>query len=455
MKTIETQKQNPLLASFMRYVSFSVLGMIGLSCYILADTYFIALGMGSDGLAALNLALPIYSFMNGLTLMAGVGSATRYSIFMGQNQQKKANQIFTHGFIFALLLAAVFFILGLFFVNPLASLLGAEGVVHTMSVDYMRMFLLFAPFFFLNNLMNAFVRNDGSPNLAMAAMLIGSLTNIVLDYVFVFPLQMGMAGAALATGMAPVVGLLILSTHILRKKNTFRFVKIKLSLKKLKDISALGVSSLITEVAVGLVIIIFNLIILDISGTVGVAAYGVVVNLGLVMVSVFTGVAQGSQPLLSRNYGKGKFARLFKLYKYGLVFAVSAAVLVYLAVSFFAEPITMLFNTQNNQELTPLAVEGIKIYFSAFIFAAVNIVTSSFFSAVEQPGKSFMLSLSRGLFLVIPLAFLLSRLFGMTGVWMTQPITEILTVIISIVFICLYKKRLSHIAKEQETLKTV
>lgn len=439
-------KRLSVLGNFTKYVSFSVLGMIGLSCYILADTYFIALGMGADGLTALNLAIPVYSFMNGLSLMIGIGCATRYSILMGQGEKEKANGVFTHGFVYAAILAVVFFLAGLLFSNQIASLLGAHGHIQTMAVGYLKTFLLMAPFFFMNNLMNSFVRNDGSPNLGMAAMLLGSLTNIILDYIFIFPLQMGMMGAALATGIAPIVGLMVTSIHILKKKNRFKLVKVKLKIKKFMDISSLGISSLITEFAVGMVMIIFNLLILELTGNVGVAAYGVVANIGIVVISIFTGVSQGAQPLLSSDYGKRNTKNLFKVYRYAVITAVSAAAIVYVAVFFFAEPITLLFNTQGNAQLTPIAVEGMKIYFLAFLFSSVNIISSSFLSAVEQAGKSFLISLSRGLVFVVPLAFLLSWAFGMTGIWLTQPVAEVLTAGLSVVMILLFKRKVKSSA---------
>ena len=144
----------------------------------------------------------------------------------------------------------------------------------------------------------------------MAGMLIGSLANIILDYVFIFPLQWGMFGAAFATGLAPIISMCILTRHYIKKKNHFHFHKSKLSIKQITYICSLGISSFITEIASGIILIVFNLLILNISGNIGVAAYGIVANLALVATSIFTGIAQGTQPLLSENFGQGNLCIL-------------------------------------------------------------------------------------------------------------------------------------------------
>lgn len=190
---------NNILHLFIKYVSFNVLGMIGLSCYILADTFFVARGIGSDGLTALNIAIPIFNFVNGIGLMLGMGSATKYAILKAQNKNSEANIIFTNSLIYIFIIAVLFIILSIFFTSRIAYILGARGNIHNMTNVYIKMILLFSPMFMLNNVLLGFVRNDNHPRLAMIAMLMGSLFNIVFDYIFIFPFNMGIFGAVLAT----------------------------------------------------------------------------------------------------------------------------------------------------------------------------------------------------------------------------------------------------------------
>ena len=167
------------LKDFARYTSLNVLGMIALSCYILADTFFVSLGLGADGLAALNLAIPIYNFIHGSGLMIGMGGGTRYSILQSQGNRREANKVFTHVLYLAAVLAAFFVAVGLLFAGNIVRLFGGAGNVFTMAQTYLRVILLFSPAFLMNNVLLCFVRNDGAPQLSMAAMIGGSLSNAV------------------------------------------------------------------------------------------------------------------------------------------------------------------------------------------------------------------------------------------------------------------------------------
>ena len=275
-------------STFFRYVIMNVLGMVGLSCYILADTFFIAKGLGSDGLTALNLAIPVYSFVHGIALMFGMGGATKYSIFMGQKHRKEANEVFI-----------------------------------------------------------SFVRNDGNPGLAMAAMLTGSFANIILDYIFIFPLKGGMFGAVMATSVAPLISMGILRWHKKQGKQQFFLKKNRFSSTMIEDVVKIGTPSLITAV----------------------------------------------------------------------------------------------FNSEQNELLQKIAVAGMKLYFIAVPFIGFNIVTSVFFSAIERVLTAQSISLLRGFILMVPMAYLLAATYGMTGIWLTVPVTEGIVAGVGMLFMIMWWKR--------------
>lgn len=436
MNSVSADKIFPV---FLKYVSANVLGMIGYSCYILADTFFIARGIGADALAALNLVLPAYSLMNGTGLMIGMGAAARYTLSAAQPQDKTHRTIFTHALHLAFLAAVIFSSAGALFPSHIASLLGADADTIGYASDYIRILLVFSPLFLGNNLLLCFVRNDGSPRLSMTGMIVGSLTNIVLDYVFIYPLGMGMTGAAVATATAPVISILIMSLHFIKKKNTFRPVRTKVSLSRWKDICALGVSSLITEMSSGIVIIVFNFLILGLSGNTGVAAYGILANIALVLVSIFTGIGQGIQPVVSRYAGETGRTQQNRLRRYAISASLFMALLAYVLISIFAVPIAELFNREHTPILTAIASEGMRIYFISLFFSGINIVAAAFLSSADRPKEAFAISILRGFVLIIPAAWLLSVLLGLTGIWMAVPVTEALVCVLSIVFI--FRKR--------------
>lgn len=432
---MNTAQMDRIFPVFLKYVSANVLGMIGYSCYILADTFFIARGIGADALAALNLVLPAYSLMNGTGLMIGMGAAARYTLSAAQPQDKVHRTIFTHALYLGIVAAVIFSVAGALFPSNIASLLGADADTIGYAKDYIRILLVFSPLFLCNNILLCFVRNDGSPRLSMTGMIVGSLTNIVLDYVFIYPLGMGMTGAAIATATAPVVSILIMSVHFIKKKNNFRIVRTNLSLLRWKDICALGVSSLITEMSSGIVIIVFNFLILDLNGNTGVAAYGILANIALVLMSIFTGIGQGIQPVVSRFAGDSGQRQRTKLRKYALISALLMAALAYTLISIFAVPIADLFNREHSAVLTNIASEGMRIYFISLFFSGINIAAAAFLSSADRPKEAFAVSILRGFILIIPVAWLMSVLFGLTGVWLSVPAAEAVVSILSIIFI--------------------
>ena len=306
-----------------------------------------------------------------------------------------------------------------------------------MTNTYLKTILTFSPFFILNNVLIAFVRNDGDPKLSMSGMLIGSLSNIILDYIFIFPLGMGMFGAAFATGLAPIISLCVLSLHFIKNNNSFSYKKIRISIKRVCSICSLGTSSLITEISSGIVLIIFNIVILKLEGNIGVAAYGIVANLSLVAASIFTGIAQGIQPLISNFYGNKNMSYVKKTFKYAIVLSLIIAVCLYIIVFTFSNQLVSIFNSENNEMLRELAVTGLRLYFIGFLFAGINIITASFFSSIEQARLGFIISIVRSVFANIPVVLALSFIFGINGVWTSFPCAELISFMI--VLVCLKK----------------
>ena len=416
---------------FRRYAAPGVLGMIGISCYILADTFFVAKGTGSLGLAALNIAIPAYNLMNGLGLMVGVGGATHYSLCRAQGDAVEADRTFTHTLLLGLCIALLFVLTGTFGVVPLSRLLGANAETLDMTAVYLRLLLCFAPFFVTNNIMIAFVRNDGEPGRAMAGMIAGSLFNIVFDWVFIFPCGLGMFGAALATGASPLVSLLVLSGHLRRPSRGFHLRRERLRPRLLPRICAPGLSSLVSELASGITLLLINLVLLRIAGNTAVAAYGVIANLALVESAIFTGLSTGVQPLISRSAEADRR----RLLRWTVTTALVISALMYVLVFVFASPITAVFNSEHDPALAVCAVPGLRIYFAGFLAACINIIAAAYFSAAGQASRGFIISLVRSIIAITPVLFALSALLGVTGVWLTFPAVEVLACVLSLLFI--------------------
>lgn len=419
--------------TFLRYIAQNIAGMIGLSCYILIDTLFVSVALGASGLAALNLAITVFSVISGVGQMCGVGGGTDYALRKGEGRDASCalSGALAAGAGFALLFALA----GVFLPGRLSLLLGADETTFMLTKVYVRVTLLFAPFFIFNSILRGFVLNDGSPHLAMLSMLVSSGTNIVLDYVFMFPLGMGMFGAVLATGLSACLSTPVLLVHFGSKRCTLRPTRTLPSLHETLRMLSYGLSTLIGELASAVSLLTFNLLLMRLSGYIGVAAYGVIANTALVATSIFTGLGQGIQPLASRAYGACDSAAMDRLLSYAKATVAALSLLIFALVFLFAGPIAAAFNHDGNAQLLDIAVRGLRIYFAGYLFAGVNIAATAYLSAVSRPEHALVISLLRSCLLLIPAALLMSALLGVTGAWTSFILTEAACCVLSLVFI--------------------
>lgn len=426
---------NKFLREFSKYVSLNVIGMIGLSGYILADTFFVSQSQGTIGLAALNFSISIFSIMQGLGLMIGIGGSTRFSIEKGMGNKREGNSAFFHSLILGLVISMLFIIVAIFFTEPLSIILGADIDALLPTKVYLTTILGFSPFFILNNILIAFIRNDNNPKLSMVAMFVSSIANIVLDYIFMFPLSMGIFGAAFATGLSPIISLSILSVHFINKKHGFKLQNSKFRVSNIIDIIYLGFSSLIGELASAIALITFNRIIFKINGNVGVAAYGIIANVALIATAIFTGVAQGIQPLVSKSYGEQNKVSLRKFLKYTSSVTIILSIVIYWAILMGSGRIVILFNSEGSSTLSAIARQGLEVYFIGYLFAGANIVSAAFLSAITKGKEALIISMLRSCIIIVPLVITLSYFMQMNGVWLSFVLTEFITFIISMVIL--------------------
>ena len=420
-----------LTKQFFKYVSQNIFGLLGTSCYILADTYFIAQAAGTDGVTLLNLCLPIYNLIFAFGSMIGLGAATRYAILRAQGDAR-AQRYFSNAIFCVCILAVPFMLVGIFRPDGLLRLMGGDADIVALGMNYARIFLMFTPFFMCNYVVASFVRNDGDPSLAMVATLSGSLFNVVFDYIFIFPMGLGLPGAALATAISPILSIAVCSAHFIKKSNTITFVRKAPSVRLLAQSCQLGISGFVGELSSGVTTTVFNFLLLRLAGNVAVAAYGVVANFALVATAIFNGVAQGAQPLVSQCYGKNEMAGARKLLLLGCGTALGLAALLYGVVFGYTDVLTALFNSENSALMAEFAHSGMRIYFVGYFFAGCNIVAAGYLGAVNRPAEASITSLCRGMVAIVVCSLVLSALFGMNGVWAAFPVSEAITLALTV-----------------------
>ena len=403
-----------LTKQFFKYVSQNIFGLLGTSCYILADTYFIAQAAGTDGVTLLNLCLPIYNFIFAIGSMIALGSATRYAIAKAQNDAR-GQRYFSNAILCAVLASIPWMLAGAFVPGALLRLMGGDAGIVTLGIPYARIFLLFTPFFMCNYIVSAFVRNDGDPSLAMVATLSGSLFNVVFDYIFMFPLGLGLAGAALATAVSPIISIAICSRHFFKKENTLQFVRQLPSARLLGQSCQLGISGFVGELSSGVTTTVFNFLLLGLAAT-----------------AIFNGVAQGAQPLVSRCYGQNDHAGARKLLLLGSGTVLVLAAVLYAAVFGLTDPFVSWFNSENSVQMAQYAHTGMRMYFVGYFFAGFNIMAAGYLSAVNRPAEASITSICRGMVAIVACSLVLSAVFGMPGVWAAFPASELLTALLTL-----------------------
>lgn len=421
----------PIKKAFFAFLVPSMFATLTNSIYTLADTIMIGQYEGDAGLYALNIILPLYSFLMGLGVLFGVGGGVLYSVALGRGEKERAKKIFTSSLISVLAITVVSMVMLNVFFYPIINAMGAEGGSVELISSYGRYVTLGAPLFVYAMFMQAFVRNDNNPRLAMIAVISGGVLNILLDYIFVFPLDMGMDGAALATLIGYAVNCLILSTHFFRKKCGLKLCR-SFSIKTGAEVALSGFPSFIAEIAAGIVILTFNIQLLKYIGSTGVVVYGVISNVAIVGMSLFNGVAQACQPIISANYGANRHDRIKKVTKMGIISAILLGIFLCLIAETLPLPLLNLFSSNPSQaviDLTPLAV---RTYFSGILFNSLNIFFIIYYQSTVKSKTAFALSLMRGVVLSVTFVLVFPLIFGGNAIFAVMPATEILTFIVAV-----------------------
>lgn len=426
---------------FFRYLIPSICGTMVTSIYVLADTIIIGKGLGLEALAALNIILPLFNLFFGTGLLFGVGGSVLMSISRGRGEYQKGNSYFTVALLLNLLFCSIYTLFFVFNLKEIALFLGATE--HTLS--YVMQYIPYISFgltaFSFSSFLQTFVRNDGAPKLSMTAVVTGGVFNVIFDIIFVFPLQLGMTGAAIASVGGALLTDLILLTHFFSKKNSLCFTLSEFQWTYIGHIFANGFASFLIEISSGIVMFVFNIQLIRYIGDIGVSLYGVISNSAIMLTCICNGITQAAQPILSINHGAGKKDRVEKLKKLGLVTSLVVGSIPAIAGLIVPDLFTNIF-LNPTPEILIISSGAIRTYFLAFFVTGVNLFIIGYFQSIIQPAASMLLCLLRGCMLSILLVFILPAIIGPYGIWITIPLAELFTTLTGI---CLIKKPQSRV----------
>ena len=428
----------PVKQVFMRYLVPSVFATMVTSIYVLADTIIVGKGIGTIAVAALNIVLPLYNIFFGLGLLFGVGGSVLMSILRGEGDEKGSNAYFSTSLVAMCVVLALSLAFFTVFMEKIALIFGGTPETMPYIMDYMPYIVWGMGLFFFSSYLQTFIRNDGAPRLAMYAVVSGGVANIILDYVFVYNFNMGMAGAAIATVMGSGLTVVILMTHFFTKKNNLHFSLKGVRPSFIKNIILNGFASFLIEVASGVTIFVFNIQLLKYAGNTGVSVYSIISNTAIVVVCICKGINQAAQPLLSTNYGAGLYERTDKIrslaVKVSIIICAVPVILGLVVPDFF----TYIFINPDSAILS-MSASAIRIYFVGFMMLGINMVFICYFQAILKNGYSMIICLMRGLILVVAFAYIFPLFMDVTGIWLAVPAAETITMLFGI-YLIYFKK---------------
>ncbi len=425
---------------FAKYAVPQMIGLLFNSVYIIVDGVFIGHRLGTEAMAAAAVSVPLIEILIAISMAVASGAGVLISEYMGIGEKERSVSSFNLAVLCAIGMGLLVVALGNIFIDPLAQLLGSTPQIHDEAIAYMRYIVTFSPFLISSFLFSGLARNDGKPKLAMFALAFGSVSNIVLDYIFMYPLNMGIGGAALATALGPIFSVLLLLPHFLLKKGNLYFARVKFSLKQIGQIYVMGFPSFIMEFTIGIVTFVYNFAIVHYGfGELGLAAYLVIGYLMLIILTLFLGMAEGLQPVFSYFMGTGEEERSRNMRVFATYVFLGVGIVCYLLIFFFSSYFFAIFNP-GDVELIAFMENKSLLYFSGFFLAGYNILMISFWQSTGRTKNALTVSLCRSLIFPPIFILVLPLVFGREAIWLCHSVSEILTACIAFVILNFQKR---------------
>ncbi len=434
-----------------RFAFPSIVAMLVGSLYNIVDQIFIGQGVGYLGNAATNVAYPLTTICLAISLLIGVGSAAGFSLELGAGNGQKAEEYVKNALGMAFVLGIIYFIAVILFLRPMLIAFGATKEIIEYAVTYTKITALGMPILVATNVLSNLIRADGSPNYSMICMIIGAVVNTILDPLFIFTFNFGIAGAAWATVIGQFCSFFS-ALYYVKKFKSIKFTGrlIGFKLRAWLKVASLGISNSLNQVAITLVQVVLNnsLIYYGALSAYGkeipLAGCGIVMKVNSILISVFVGLAQGAQPIIGFNYGAKKYERVKETYKKAVLVSVCIGFLGFLMFQLIPEKIVSLFG-KGDALYIEFSIKFMKTFLFMITFTGVQIISSNFFSAIGKPVKGVFLSLTRQVIFLIPLLVVLPLFFGIDGIMFSGPISDSIAATVCFVMVLIEFEKMNKL----------
>ena len=425
---------NPKVKQLCSYIFPAVGSLFVTYLYNVMDGIFVGQGVGSAALGAVNIGVPFITFAVAIVAMFPMGGATIIAIRMGRDDKDGANNAFMTALTLTVLTAVILTVVGTVFSQQIVDLSGARKLgeeMRRMSADYLFYYSAFSLPMLMSNCLSVFVRNDGSPTLSFVGMCAGAVSNIFLDWLFIFPLQMGVIGAAVASGLGQIVSLLVLLSHFIRKHGNLRIRRFTIQPVLIRKICKRGAPEAVTQLTTPVTALCYNLVLAGLVGDIGVSTYSVLSFIYSLANAVLSGVAQGLQPLWGNSYGKQDTKEINDYFRFGMAINLVLSVLVSAGLILFDEPAIRIFS--QDIELIKAASKALPVFALSFIPMALNLIYTSLLYSTKRTRQSDIIAICRGIVIKAIAIFCIPILLGTKTIWAAPFVAEMITFAIAIV----------------------
>lgn len=434
-------EQKITVGSVARFTLPSIAMMLVMSMYTVVDGTFVSRLMNTDAFSAVNIVYPLLSVVIALGTMFGAGLTAIVSIKLGEGKKREANENLSFVICFTILLGIVLSLAAFIFLEDIIYFLGADENIYGYCYAYAMPLLFFFPANILQLQFQMLFVANGKPGIGLIVTILGGVTNVVLDYVFIAICGWGISGAAIATGIGYCIPAVTgLCYFYFRKNAPLHFVKPRADFRMLLHTVTNGSSEMVSNLSTSVTTLLFNIILMRLLGSDGVAAVSILLYLDFVLIAVSLGYSLGVAPLISYNYGCGNRDKLSRLFRYSAYFAGGSGLIMTVGTLLLTGPLTSIF-TPEGSSVQLLAEAGLRIYAFSYLFKCYNVFASAMFTAYSNGKVSAILAFARTLVFLTGALLCLSALFGVDGVWLASPLAEALAFVMSICYTFAYRKR--------------
>ena len=435
-----------LKGDFVRFIIPSIVAQWVFALYTMVDGIFVAKGVSEIALTAVNIVMPYIMALYAISILFAVGTSTVVAIKLGEKDHEKANEVFTQNIVLLTILSIVITIGVMLNLRPIASFLGATDVNMKYVLEYLGSIAPFSGLFILAYSFEMLIKTDGYPKMATAIVTVGSGVNVILDYFMVMRWHMGIRGAALATGIANMLLIALYLGHFCGKKGVIKFRRFKLDILLIWREFKNGLPSGITELSTGLIIFLFNQVILRFLNEDALVSYTIISYVNSIAIMTMVGIAQGYQPLISYYYGQKRMEKCKSLFRYGIVAVVISSIAFTGGCLLGANGIVGLFISRDMTELYTYSAHVLRIFGLSFLIAGYNVVIGGYFTAIERPVEATGISISRTIVALILSLVILTTLFAGAGIWWSPLLAEGMTLVLTIILVFNHKKKSKTVA---------